>query len=86
MLGRRGPTVVFSLLPLFPRPLTPRPPPPHPPCLIRHKATIHRLIQRKEAKLEWKRRRVPGMPDVALQDGRGTLAPADIMVTWVTPG
>ena len=62
-----------------------RPPPP-PPCLIRHKATIHRLIQRKEAKLEWKRRRVPGMPDVALQDGRGTLAPADIMVTWVSSG
>jgi class 3 adenylate cyclase len=34
--------------------------------------------------MEWKRQRLPGMPDVTLEDGQqGTLAWSDVMVTWV---
>ncbi len=57
------------------------------PCIpsasVRHKAAIHRMVKSTEKKMEWKRRRMPGMPDVALQDGHGTLSMADVMVTWV---
>ena len=33
--------------------------------------------------MEWKRRRLPGMPEVALEDGQGMLALSDVMVSWV---
>jgi hypothetical protein len=51
--------------------------------IARHKASIQRLVRAKEAEIERKRGRVPGTPGVALQDGQGLVALADIMVTWV---
>ena len=51
--------------------------------MCRHKATIHRLIKSKEEELLRKRGKVPGTPGVALQNGRGLLSLADVMVTWV---
>jgi hypothetical protein len=49
----------------------------------RHKATLNRLVRRKEAEMARKRSKVPGTPGVALQNGRGVLSLSDVMVTWV---
>ncbi|GLI69538.1 hypothetical protein VaNZ11_014183 [Volvox africanus] len=51
-------------------------------CVTR-KASLHRLVQRKEAEMARKRSKVPGTPGVALQNGRGLLSLSDVMVTWV---
>ncbi|GAX81540.1 hypothetical protein CEUSTIGMA_g8968.t1 [Chlamydomonas eustigma] len=50
---------------------------------IKHRAAIRKLLKKKVQRMDWKRKRMPGMPDIALQDGQGTLAMADVMVTWV---
>lgn len=41
------------------------------------------MIRSKEDELQRKRGKVPGTPGVALQNGRGVLSSADVMVTWV---
>ncbi|KAG2425877.1 hypothetical protein HYH02_014940 [Chlamydomonas schloesseri] len=51
-------------------------------CVV-HKATLNRLVRRKEAEMARKRSKVPGTPGVALQNGRGVLSLSDVMVTWV---
>ncbi|GIL74902.1 hypothetical protein Vretifemale_4726, partial [Volvox reticuliferus] len=51
-------------------------------CVTR-KASLYRLVQRKEAEMARKRSKVPGTPGVALQNGRGLLSMSDVMVTWV---
>ncbi|GLC47090.1 hypothetical protein PLESTM_002024900 [Pleodorina starrii] len=51
-------------------------------CVV-HKATLHRLVRRKEAEMARKRSKVPGTPGVVLQNGRGVLSLSDVMVTWV---
>ncbi|KXZ45229.1 hypothetical protein GPECTOR_57g519 [Gonium pectorale] len=51
-------------------------------CVV-HKATLNRVVRRKEAEMARKRSKVPGTPGVVLQNGRGLLALSDVMVTWV---
>jgi hypothetical protein len=40
-------------------------------------------VRAKEAEIQRKRGKVPGTPGVALQDGKGLVALAEVMVTWV---
>lgn len=41
------------------------------------------MVKIREEKMEHKRRRIPGMPGVALVNGRGIVPDTDPLVTWV---